>query len=142
VRLKSHVSALTAMHYNRIRLNEPDSSDAGLEEVMRPWETVFLVEAKNWSTRVSASELDSLIAKLRRRHLKTGILVATNGVTGTFQQGDGRELGAVQIMRGALQDGFRVIVITFADLRAIETLDHLRALIKHKYCGLFVNKIL
>jgi hypothetical protein len=116
--------------------------NARLEEVLVPWETVILLEAKNWSAAVGAPMLDSFIAKLRRRGLKNGIFVAANGVTGTFQQGDGRQVGAVHIIGRALQEGFRVIVFTLDDLRRIRSLEDLRTQIKRKYCGLFVERIL
>ena len=116
--------------------------NAQREEVLRPWEAVILVECKNWSTNVGAPQLDNFIGKLRRRSLKTGIFVAALGVTGGFIKGDGNEPGAAGIIRSALQEGIRVIVITLADVRALTSLDDIRALIKRRYCGLYVHKVL
>jgi hypothetical protein len=103
---------------------------------------VILVECKNWSSTVGASVLDNFINKVRRRSLKTGIFVAANGVTGGFVKGDGNEPGAVGILTSALQDGIRIIVITMNDIRAITSLDDIRVLIKKRYCGLYVHKVL
>lgn len=116
--------------------------NAQLEEVLRPWEAVILVECKNWSVNVGAPSLDNFIGKLRRRSLKTGIFVAAMGVTGGFVKGDGNDPGAVGIIKSALQEGIRVIVITLDDIRALTSLDDVRALIKQRYCGLYVHKVL
>lgn len=116
--------------------------NAQREEVLRPWEAVILVECKNWSVNVGAPELDNFIGKLRRRSLKTGIFVAAMGVTGRFVRGDGNEPGATGLIRSALQEGIRVIVITLADIRTFTSLDDIRALIKKRYCGLYVHKVL
>jgi hypothetical protein len=116
--------------------------NAQIEEVLRPWEFVILVECKNWSEKVGAAPLDNFIAKLRRRSLKTGIFIAANGVTGGFLRGDGNEPGAVGIIRSALQEGIRVITITMDDLRLFSSADDFRNLIKRRYCGLFVHKVL
>lgn len=116
--------------------------NAQREEVLGPWEAVILVECKNWTAAVGAPALDNFIGKMRRRGLRTGIFVAAQGVTGGFLKGDGDEPGAVGIIRSALQEGIRVIVITMDDIRAITSLDDVRALIKRRYCGLFVHKVL
>jgi hypothetical protein len=115
--------------------------NAQLEEVLKPWENVILVECKNWSEPVGAALLDNFLAKLRRRTLKTGIFIAANGVTGHFISGDGNEPGAAGVLRSALQEGIRVIVLQMSDLRAIDSLDSLRNLIKRRYCGLYVHKV-
>ena len=116
--------------------------NAQREEVLRPWEAVILVECKNWSTPVDSSAFDSFIGKLRRRSLKTGIFIAAAGTTGGFISGDHAESGAAGIIQSALQEGIRVIVITMEDIRAIGSLDDIRDLIKKRYCGLYVHRML
>ncbi|MBY8960847.1 restriction endonuclease [Pseudomonas sp. MIS38] len=116
--------------------------NAQTEEILRPWDSIILVECKNWSATVGAPILDNFVNKVRRRALTTGIFVAANGVTGGFVRGDGTDPGAVGILRSALQDGVRVIVITMDDIRAITSLNDIRALIKKRYCGLYVHKVL
>jgi Restriction endonuclease len=112
------------------------------EEVLRPWDAVILVECKNWNSAVGAQALDSFIGKLRRRSLKTGVFVAAVGVTGSFINGTGNEPGAVGIIRSALQEGIRVITVTMEDIRAMTSLNDIRRLIKMRYCGLYVHKVL
>lgn len=131
-------------HDIRMRSEEIDIVlwNAQREEVLRPWEAVILVECKNWSANVGAAELDNFIGKLRRRSLKTGIFIAAVGVTGGFIKGNANEPGAAGLIRSALQEGIRVIVITLADIRTLTSLDGIRALIKKRYCGLYVHKVL
>ena len=116
--------------------------NAQREDILRPWEAVILVECKNWNATVGAAALDNFIGKLRRRNLRTGIFIAANGVTGHFIDGDGNDPGATGIIRSALQEGIRVIVLTMDDIRAIASLDDIRRLIKTRYCGLFVHRVL
>jgi hypothetical protein len=116
--------------------------NAQVEDALRPWDGVILVECKNWSGPVGAPELDSFISKMRRRFLKTGIFIAANDVTGQYVNGDATlPGGARELIRSALQDGIRVITITMDDLRAITCSDDLRVLIKRRYCRLFVHKV-
>ncbi|MHB8103343.1 MAG: restriction endonuclease [Methanosarcina sp.] len=115
--------------------------NAKLETVFNPWDEVILVECKNWSSTVGAPLLDNFISKLRRRCLKTGIFIAANGVTGGFVKGDGNEIGAVGVIREALQEGIRVIVIKMEDLRDVKSVEDIKTLIKLRYCGIFVHKV-
>jgi hypothetical protein len=74
---------------------------------------------------------------------KAGMLIAANGVTGGYVNGSVAEPnGAVGIIKSALQEGIRVITITRDDLQVIQCTDDLRALIKRRYCGLYVHKVL
>ena len=116
--------------------------NARREEVLVPWDSVILVECKKWSKPVGAAVLDNFVNKVRRRSLTTGIFIAANGVTGGFVKGDGNEPGAVGILTSALQDGLRIIVITLDDIKAINSLDGIRELIKQRFCGLYVHKVL
>jgi hypothetical protein len=117
--------------------------NAQVEDVLRPWEGVILVECKNWSNPVGAHQLDSFIGKMRRRSLRTGIFIAAHGVTGQYVTGSmAQPVGALELIRAALQEGIRVITITMDDLRSVTCCDDLRDLIKRRYCGLFVHKVL
>jgi hypothetical protein len=113
--------------------------NAQTEEVLRPFDNTILIECKNWSAPVGAPAFDSFISKVRRRTLKTGIFIAANGVSGDFLNGNGGN-GAIDIIKSALGEGIRVIIINRADLESITSLDNLRILIKKRYCGLFIHK--
>lgn len=116
--------------------------NAQLEDVLRPWDPMILVECKNWSSAVGGAELSWFIQKMRTRGLSHGIFVAANGVTGNFVRGDGSGNGATGIIMDALREKIRVIVITMDDIRALQSLDDVRELIKSRLCGIFVRKVL
>ncbi len=114
--------------------------NAQTEEVLKCFEYTIIIECKNWTNPVGAPALDNFISKLRRRNMKTGIFIAANGVTGDFLNSN-NGCGAIDIIRTALAEGIRVIVINRDDLNNITTLDDFRSLIKKRYCGLFISKI-
>ena len=77
--------------------------NAQVEEVLRPWDGTILVECKNWTAKVAAPQLDSFISKMRRRSLRTGMLIAANGVTSGYVNGSVAEPnGVVGIIKSAL----------------------------------------
>lgn len=70
-----------------------------------PW---ILIECKNWSHKVSSSEVSWFDTKLRDRGLSLGILIATQGITGDSQ----RLTDAHFIVAKALSEQRKIIVIT------------------------------
>ena len=114
--------------------------NAKTELVLQPFENIILVECKNWTAPVGAPALDNFIAKLRRRGLRTGIFIAANGVTGDFLNGQGGN-GAIEIIKMALGEGIRVIIINRVDLDALTSIDDFRTLIKKRYSGLFIHEL-
>lgn len=111
-----------------------------IEICLKPFDYNILLECKNWTKPADSKALDSFIGKIRRRNLKTGIFIAANGVTGDFENANNGE-GAIAIIKSALQEGIRVIILTLADLQAIADLDQFRTLIRRRYSGLFVYKL-
>lgn len=109
------------------------------DRVLRAFDNIILVECKNWSSPVGAPSLDSFISKMRRRSLKTGIFIAANGVTGDFSNSNAN-IGAIDIIKSALRDEIRVIIINKEDLYNIKAIDDFRDLIKKRFCGLFIHK--
>ena len=114
--------------------------NAGVEPVLRQWDDVILVECKNWSTPASSNELESFVAKLRRRGCQTGIFIAANGVTGGYLRGDGREVGAAAVIREALGQGIRVPTLTLDDLRELHSTEDLCELLKERTVRLYVHR--
>jgi hypothetical protein len=114
--------------------------NAGIEPVLRHWGDVFLVECKNWTSRVGAPAVESFIGKLRRRNCKNGLFIAAGGVTGGFA---GRGVrGAARLIESAfMQDGIRVLVLTLDDLKAITNVEDLRTLLKRRLCLLYASKV-
>jgi hypothetical protein len=116
--------------------------NAKRDEVFVPWDSVIPVECKNWSAPVGASALDNFVAKIRLKHLSTGIFVAANGVTGDFVNGNDADRGAVYRLREHLtRDGIRVVVIRMDDIRAITAHQDLLDLIKDRYCKVYMHRV-
>lgn len=96
---------------------------------------IILVECKNWSSRVSSSELSWFDTKLRSRGLSFGVLVAANGITG-----DAAEITAAHsIVAAALREGRRLVVIKSDELLALTDSPQLVRLVKEKLCDLAVK---
>lgn len=96
---------------------------------------IVLVECKNWSNRVSSSEVSWFDTKLRNRGLSFGVLVATNGITG-----DAADITAAHsIVAAALREGRRLVVIKRDELLALTDSMHLVQLVKEKLCDLAVT---
>lgn len=89
----------------------------------------ILVECKNWSERVGAREISVLADKLRSisPDSKMGLLVAPNGVSGSFQS-DG-----ILKIREKRQQGLYIIVLDRKDLEEIASGTHAAAVLNRKY---------
>lgn len=96
---------------------------------------IILVEVKNWSAPVGAPEVTVFEQKVKRRGIDFGILVAAKGISGELSVGN----AAHDIIRGALSEGRRIVVLTIADLEPLRTSDDLIHLIQFKLCELVVT---
>jgi hypothetical protein len=96
---------------------------------------IVLVECKNWSSRVTSSELSWFDTKLRSRGLNIGVLVAANGITG-----DPTDITAAHsIVAAALREGRRLVVLRSDELLSLGDSDHLVLIVKEKLCDLAVK---
>lgn len=89
---------------------------------------ILIVECKNWSSRVDHNAIDSFKNKLVRRKQDLGILVAANGVTGTWRP----PTAAYDTIQASLREGVEIIVFTRAELETVTDTDQLCAIIKRK----------
>jgi hypothetical protein len=96
---------------------------------------IILVECKNWSQPVGSEEVNWFDSKLKRRGQSFGILIAANGITGNSQKIE----AAHEIIRVALSEGRRLIVITRSEINSLQTTDDLVKLIQEKLCELVVS---
>lgn len=96
---------------------------------------LILIEAKNWSNRVSSVEVSWFIQKLAHRGLDFGILITTKGVTGNAAD----LTNAHQIVALALAERRKLIVITTDEIQALADTGELVLLIKKKLCDLTVK---
>jgi len=97
-----------------------------------PW---ILIECKNWSQKVSSSEVSWFDTKLRDRGLSLGILIATQGITGDSQ----RLTDAHFIVAKALSEQRKIIVITREDIEGLTSGSDLVVLLIDKLSNLFLN---
>lgn len=96
---------------------------------------VILIEAKNWSSRVSSIEVSWFMQKIKHRGLDFGILVTILGITG-----DAAELtNAHHIVSLELAERRRLIVITTNEIQALPDTDSLIILLKKKLCDLHLT---
>ncbi len=101
-----------------------DQHAAGLKFLSQ----ILIVECKNWNTPVGSSQVDWLASKVRRRSLECGILVAANGITG--DEADGK--AAQDIVKAALMEGIRLLVITREHIEGLQSTKDLVTLLKRK----------
>lgn len=96
---------------------------------------IVLVECKNWSSRVGSGEVNWFDSKLRNRGLDFGILVSVKGITG-----DPNDLTAAHaVIAAALREKRRLVVLTTAELSAMNDTSELSHLLKTKLCELAVR---
>lgn len=96
---------------------------------------IILVECKNWSSSLGSQEVAYFIQRLQNRGRDFGILVASNGITGTSED---RNRAHYEIAM-ALSRGIRVIVITRDEIVGLTETTQLVNLIKEKLCELVVS---
>lgn len=103
-------------------------SNVGHEDGLARFETEFLVEAKNWSSKVGAIEICWFATKMRRRNRKTGVLVAAHGLTGK----EGELSAARYQVTLALNEGQEVVVLTRTELEQAPSGERLAKLLLKK----------
>jgi len=97
--------------------------------------SIILVECKNWSSSVGSSEVSYFITKLQNRGRNYGILIATNGITGS----NNPPTAAEHLISVALTRGIHVIVITQEEIENLRTTVDLILLIKIKIMELVIS---
>lgn len=111
-------------------------------EVFEPWDSLISVECKNWSRPAGSHLIDNFAAKIRLKHLTTGIFIAANGVTGDFVNGDDQNRGAVYRLHEHLtRDGLRIVVVRMGDLRGLANISDFLELIKDRYCKIYMHRV-
>lgn len=96
---------------------------------------IILVECKNWSNAVGSSEVSWFDRKLENHGQSFGILIAANGITGN----DNERNRAHEIVRDALKQHRKIIIITKSELETLKSTSDLILLIKTKLCQLAVS---
>lgn len=137
--LFGRVPGITVTKRNTVNVFDSEEIDVAFWNEQRPKGLYFLphiilVECKNWSKPVDSAEVNWFDAKLKRRALPFGILIAANGITG-----NGNEVSSAhEIIRVALGEGRQLVVITRQEIEALTTTEELVRLTKEKLCELAV----
>jgi hypothetical protein len=102
---------------------------------LRQFDKIILIECKNWHDPVGSQELVNLLHNMRSRGRPFGILIAAHGITGE----PARRTDAHSILAQALFEGREILVITRAELEALQDTLQLVELIKRKSLQLAVS---
>jgi len=81
----------------------------------------FLVECKNTTNTVGGIHINHFAAKIRLHGCKTGLLVATNSISGTRTPGKGLSDGQLILQGWFHQDNITICVIDREDIRGLIT---------------------
>jgi hypothetical protein len=95
---------------------------------------IIIVECKNHTRAVDTRDVSYFITKIRNRGFDFGILVATNGITGSSQELN----DAHSQISSALKDKIHIIVMTRDEIERLANSEDLIGLIKEKLCELAV----
>ena len=98
---------------------------------------IIPIECKNWSHSLGSGDVSYFISKIRHRGCDHGLLIATNGITGS----SGRNTGAYFEISSALKDGIRVIFITQDEITNLITTDDLISIIQEKLTELVIRAV-
>ncbi len=130
------IPGITITHRNELNQFDTEEIDVALfNDGLAFLPNVILIEAKNWSSRVSSAEVSWFLTKLENRGLDFGILVTTKGITG-----DAADLNAAHHQVAlALSKKRKLIVVTTDELKATADTDALLHLLKKKLCDLHVK---
>ncbi|MGH9954366.1 MAG: restriction endonuclease, partial [Nitrososphaeraceae archaeon] len=101
------------------------------EGVWADFEGIIFVECKNWSKPVGSSEIDSFYAKLRNKHIKSGLFISIKGITGKKME-DAR--GQIRL---CLHDGYNIIIVNGKDIKEILNCKDVSAKMDEKYIELY-----
>jgi hypothetical protein len=88
----------------------------------------ILVECKNWDHPVGSQEVSWFATKLRRSGVDTGILIATNGITGNPAMPN----SAFAELRDARSEGLIIVVVERNEFEAVESSDQLAHMLEQK----------
>lgn len=96
----------------------------------------ILVECKNWAAAVDTKTVRSFVSKLQQANLDFGILVASNGITGSAED---RTAAHAYLRREFDRTKLKVLVITRAELELLTSTEDLYALLSKKFGGFIMG---
>lgn len=102
---------------------------------LKSFPVMILIECKNLAGNVATRDVAYFITKLRNKSLDFGIIIASNGITGSPENST-RAHFEIPI---ALSDGIRIIIINLEEILALRNTRDLIQLIKQKMCKLYIK---
>ncbi len=102
---------------------------------LKSFPIIILVECKNLDGNIPTRDVAYFITKIRNKGLDFGILIASNGITGS-QDNSTRAHFEIPL---ALREGIRVIIINLEEISVLRNTDDLIRLIKQKVCSLYLK---
>lgn len=100
------------------------------------FDQIIPIECKNWREPVGALEVAWFDTKLRLRGLKTGILLALNGITGLSHS----KTSAQHIVAVALKEERRLVILGVNELRSCATFEDLVSLCRTRLSQLYLSR--
>jgi len=102
---------------------------------LKSFPVIFLIECKNLDGNVPTRDVAYFITKIRNKGLDFGIIIASNGITGS-QEDSTRAHFEIPL---ALSEGIRVIIINLDDILLLRNTNDLIQLIKRKVSSLYLK---
>lgn len=102
---------------------------------LKSFPIVILIECKNLAGNVPTRDVAYFITKIRNKGLDFGILIASNGITGSPEDST-RAHFEIPL---ALREGIRVIIINLEEILMLMNTSDLIRLIKQKVCSLYLK---
>ncbi len=102
---------------------------------LKSFPVIILIECKNLAGKVPTKEVAYFITKLRNKGLDFGIIIASNGITGS-QEDSTRAHFEIPL---ALREGIRIFIINLEEILILGNTGDLIQLIKQKVCKLYIK---
>jgi len=90
----------------------------------------LMFECKNWNSPVNCASVEHFISKVRASHLKFGVIVAANGITGDFAN---RRAAVDAIIHAFDSDQIVILVITREEIEGFYRSEDVVRLLKDKF---------
>lgn len=102
---------------------------------LKSFPIIILIECKNLDGNIPTRDVAYFITKIRNKGLDFGIIIASNGITGS-QDDSTRAHFEIPL---ALREGIRVIIINLDEILRLRNTHDLIRLIKQKVCSLYLK---
>lgn len=109
-----------------------DNNPAGLGSLA----DFFLVECKGWTDAVNSEQVSWFLTKIRHRGVRSGILIAANGITGEPED-QSRAHFLVSVEMATF--GIKMVIVTREEIERLSSGEDFARLIIEKVCALHAS---